>query len=98
MVVDFTGTSPCSRKGVNVPINYTTAIPIRAALHRRPGYPQQRGLAGTFSGVSAAGHDSLGSHPAPVAMRHIIGHLTSDLVIGCLDQALPGGFPPKAVR
>ena len=33
--------------------------------------------------------------PAPVAMRHTIGQLMPDLVLGCLHQALPGRVPAE---
>ena len=33
--------------------------------------------------------------PAPVAMRHCIGQLMPDLVLGCLHQALPGQIPAE---
>jgi N-methylhydantoinase B len=34
-------------------------------------------------------------HPAPVAMRHTIGQLLPDLVLGCLHQAMPGAVPAE---
>lgn len=66
MVADFTGTSPCSRKGVNVPINYTaayTTFGLRCIVGR--GIPDKRRLAGTFSRVSSSGDDSVGSTAGP---------------------------------
>lgn len=34
-------------------------------------------------------------HPAPVAMRHTLGQMTPDLVLGCLHQALPDIVPAE---
>ncbi|MGI9506312.1 MAG: hydantoinase B/oxoprolinase family protein, partial [Geminicoccaceae bacterium] len=34
-------------------------------------------------------------HPAPVALRHIIGHMIPDTVFGALDQILPGIVPAE---
>ncbi len=28
-------------------------------------------------------------HPYPVSVRHVIGHLLPDLMMGCLHQAVP---------
>ena len=33
--------------------------------------------------------------PAPVAMRHTLGQVTPDLVLGCLAQALPDRVPAE---
>jgi N-methylhydantoinase B len=35
------------------------------------------------------------TRPAPVAMRHGIGHTLPDVVFGCLDQAMPGRVPAQ---
>lgn len=97
MVADFTGTSPCSRKGVNVPINYTaayTTFGLRCIVGR--GIPNNAGSLAPFRVSAPPGTILSAPPPAPVAMRHIIGHLTSDLVIGCLDQALPGVVPAES--
>ncbi len=34
-------------------------------------------------------------HPAPVALRHVIGHMIPDTVYGALDQLLPGIVPAE---
>jgi N-methylhydantoinase B len=97
MLADFAGTSPCSTKGVNVPLNYTlayTTFGLRCILGR--GIPNNAGSLAPFR-VSAPLDTILSApRPAPVAMRHVIGHLASDLVIGCLDQATPGIVPAES--
>lgn len=40
--------------------------------------------------VSSPAHIFNAARPAPVALRHVIGHLVPDLILGALDQALPG--------
>jgi N-methylhydantoinase B len=97
ITADFTGTSPWSSKGVNVPINYTaayTTFGLRCILGR--GIPNNAGSLAPFRVTAPEGTILSAPRPAPVAMRHIIGHLTSDLVIGCLDDALPGIVPAES--
>jgi N-methylhydantoinase B len=97
MVADFSGSSPCSEKGVNVPINYTAAYAtfgLRCVVGR--GIPNNAGSLAPFRVTAAESTILSAPRPAPVAMRHIFGHLVSDLVIGCLDQAIPGVVPAES--
>ncbi|SEO57107.1 hydantoinase B/oxoprolinase family protein [Amycolatopsis saalfeldensis] len=85
--VDFDGSSPQSRRGINVVLNYTRAyasFAVKAAIS--PEVPHN---AGSFRPVHVTAPE--GSvlncvEPAPVASRHLIGHFLPSLLIG----ALPG--------
>ena len=96
IATDFTGTSPCSRYGINVPLNYTAAYSvfgIRCVVG--PGIPNNAGSLAPFVVSAPRGCILNAPFPAPVAMRHTIGQLTCDLVLGCLHQALPGRVPAE---
>lgn len=94
--LDFDGTSPCSKKGINVPINYATAYSVYA-LRTIIGsdIPNNAGSLEPFRVVGPPGCILNAQHPAPVAMRHTLGQLTPDLVFGCLHQALPDRVPAE---
>jgi N-methylhydantoinase B len=94
--IDFTGTSPCSNKGINVPLNYATAYSVfalRCAL--APDIPNNAGSLAPFTVTAPPGCILNAQHPAPVAMRHTLGQMTPDLVFGCLHQALPDRVPAE---
>ncbi|HCP74828.1 MAG TPA: hydantoinase [Ktedonobacter sp.] len=91
MFIDFAGSSPQSRWGINVVLNYTYAyasFAIKVAVS--PEVPHN---AGSFRPVHVTA--PLGSilncvDPAPVASRHMIGHFLPGVIFGALSQALPG--------
>ena len=96
IVTDFTGTSPCSRYGINVPLNYAAAYSVfgvRCVVG--PDIPNNAGSLAPFVVSAPEGCILNAPFPAPVAMRHTIGQLTCDLVLGCLHQALPGRVPAE---
>ncbi|MEV4598900.1 hydantoinase B/oxoprolinase family protein [Amycolatopsis sp. NPDC049253] len=85
--VDFAGSSPQSRRGINVVLNYTRAyasFAVKAAIS--PEVPHN---AGSFRPVHVSAPEGSVLNclpPAPVASRHLIGHFLPSLLIG----ALPG--------
>jgi N-methylhydantoinase B len=94
--LDFTGTAPCSAKGINVPLNYAAAYSV-FALRCIIGanIPNNAGSLAPFKVSAPAGCILNALPPSPVAMRHTIGQLTPDLVYGCLHQALPDKVPAE---
>lgn len=94
--VDFAGTSGMSPRGINVPITYTQAYAsfgIRCLVGSR--IPNNSGSLGPI-GVSAPQGCILNApRPAAVAVRHVIGQMLPDVVIGCLARALPGAAPAE---
>jgi len=96
MVVDFAGTSGCSSKGINVPLNYATAYTVFALRCLiGPDIPNNAGSLAPFSVTGPPGCILNALRPAPVAMRHTLGQMTPDLVLGCLAQALPDRVPAE---
>ncbi|WP_372574152.1 hydantoinase B/oxoprolinase family protein [Ruegeria jejuensis] len=96
MHVDFSGTSGCSGKGINVPLNYATAYTVFALrCIVGPDIPNNAGSLAPFTVGGPAGCILNAQRPAPVAMRHTLGQLTPDLVFGCLHQALPDLVPAE---
>ena len=96
IVTDFAGSSSCSRYGINVPLNYTAAYSvfgIRCVVG--PTIPNNAGSLAPFVVTAPEGSILNAPFPAPVAMRHTIGQLMPDLVLGCLHQALPGRIPAE---
>lgn len=94
--LDFTGTSGCSRKGINVPLNYATAYAVFAMrCIIGPDIPNNAGSLEPFVVAGPEGCILNAQRPAPVAMRHTLGQMTPDLVLGCIAQALPDRVPSK---
>jgi N-methylhydantoinase B len=94
--LDFTGTSGCSRYGINVPLNYGTAYAVFALrCIIGPEIPNNAGSLEPFTVTAPKGCILNAQPPAPVAMRHTLGQMTPDLVYGCLHQALPCKIPAE---
>lgn len=96
IVLDYDGTSPCSPKGINVPLNYATAYSV-FALRCIIGaeIPNNAGSLEPFRVVGPPGCILNAQPPVPVAMRHSLGQMTPDLVYGCLSQAMPDKVPAE---
>jgi len=92
--VDYTGSSPQSRHGVNVVLNYTrayTSFAIKAAL--APEVPHNAGSFRPVTVVAPEGSVLNCVEPAPVASRHLVGHFLPSLLFDALRDAVPGGLP-----
>lgn len=88
--VDFAGSDPASRYGINVPIIYTKAYACYALkCVIAPDIPNNWASLALFT-ISSPENILNAPRPAPVAVRHVIGHLVPDLVLGALAKALPG--------
>jgi len=88
--VDFTGSSPVSAKGINVPVIYTKAYASYALkCIIAPDIPNNWASLEAFT-ISSPENILNAPRPAPVSVRHVIGHLVPDLVLGALAKALPG--------
>lgn len=95
--LDFSGTSPCSRYGINVPINYTAAYSVFALRCVIGGaIPNNYGSLSPFRVSAPEGSILNAPRPAPVAMRHTIGHFVADLALGCLADVLPDRIPAES--
>ena len=93
---DFTGTSGMSRFGVNVPEVYTRAYScfgLKCAI--APHVPNNAGSLEPFRISAPEGCILAARRPAPVSVRHILGHFLPDLVLGALHKAMPGSVPAE---
>ncbi|AEQ53780.1 hydantoinase B/oxoprolinase family protein [Pelagibacterium halotolerans] len=88
--VDFTGSDAMSRWGINVPLIYTKAYACYAIkCVVAPDIPNNSASLAALT-VSAPENILNASRPAPVSLRHVIGHMVPDLVLGALAKVLPG--------
>ncbi len=88
--VDFSGTDPMSRWGINCPIIYSKAYACYALkCVVAPDIPNNAASLAFFT-VHSPVNILNAVRPAPVALRHIFGHMVPDLVLGALAQAMPG--------
>ena len=93
---DFAGTSGMSRFGVNVPEVYTRAYAcygLKCAI--APEVPNNTGSLEPFEISAPEGCILAARRPAPVSVRHVLGHLVPDVVLGALHQAMPGTVPAE---
>jgi N-methylhydantoinase B len=89
--IDFAGSSPQSRRGINVVMNYTHAyasFAIKAAVS--PEVPHNEGAFRPVHVSAPRGSILNCEEPAAVASRHLIGHFLPGVIFGALAQALPG--------
>jgi N-methylhydantoinase B len=94
--VDFTGTSPQSRRGINVPLAYTTAYTVFGlGCVVASKIPNNAGSLGPLTVAAPAGSILNAPKPAPVAIRHVIGQMLPDVVFGCLRQVIPERVPAE---
>ena len=94
--VDFTGSSPVSSFGINVPMLYTTAYTafgVKCLV--APAIPNNAGSLAPITVSAPEGSILNAPRPCAVAIRHVIGHVLPDVVFGCLHQALPHGAPAE---
>lgn len=93
---DFAGTSGMSKFGVNVPEVYTRAYAcygLKCAI--APDVPNNYGSLVPFDIVAPEGCILAARRPAPVSIRHVLGHLVPDVVLGALSQAMPTVVPAE---
>ncbi|MDQ2801357.1 MAG: hydantoinase B/oxoprolinase family protein [Pseudomonadota bacterium] len=88
--VDYAGTSGLSTRGINVPPAYCRAYScfgIKCVV--APEVPNNWASLEPFRMRIPEGCILHAPHPYPVSVRHVIGHLLPDLMMGCLHQAVP---------
>jgi N-methylhydantoinase B len=90
LLIDYAGSSPASRRGINVVMNYTEAYTTYGVkVIVSPDVPNNEGAFRPLRITAPAGSILNVPHPAPVAARHVIGHFLPHVVAGALGQALP---------
>jgi N-methylhydantoinase B len=99
LTADFAGTSGPSPFGVNVPEVYTRAYACFALKCTiAPEVPNNVGSLDPFDITAPEGSILAARRPAPVSVRHVLGHLVPDVVLGALHHACPKRFPLKGPR
>ena len=96
ILTDFTGTSGVDKKGINCPLVYTKAYAcyaLKCAI--APEIPNNAASLAPFRLEAPEGTIVNAVHPAPVALRHIIGHFVPDAVYNALDKILPSLVPAE---
>jgi len=96
ILADFDGTSPVDPKGINVPMVYTQAYAcygLKCAI--APEIPNNAASLAPFVITAPEGTILYAPHPAPVALRHVIGHMIPDTVLGALHKLRPGTIPAE---
>jgi N-methylhydantoinase B len=96
ILCDFAGTSGLDRKGINVPLVYTKAYAcyaLKCAI--APDIPNNAASLAPFEITAPVNSIVNALHPAPVALRHVIGHMIPDAVYNALDKILPELVPAE---
>ena len=96
IVADFEGTSPPSPKGINCPLIYSAAYAcyaIKCAI--APDIPNNQASLKPFRIVAPTNCILNAQRPAPVSVRHVLGHLVPDAVLGAIHKMLPGRVPAE---
>ncbi len=94
--VDYTGTDAQVRRGINVPIAYTTAYTVfglGCVVSAR--IPNNAGSLAPLTVSAPPGTILNAQKPAPVLLRHVIGQMLPDMAFGCLRQAVPERVPAE---
>jgi len=94
--VDYAGTSPASRFGINSPKCYTdayTSYGVKCIV--APGIPNNAGSLEAIT-VSAPEESIVNPlRPRAVTARHVIGQMLPELVFGCFAAPLAGNVPAE---
>ena len=94
--IDFDGSSGISAFGINVPLNYTEAYAsfgVRCVVGN--DIPNNAGSLAPVTVRAPVGSILNAEPPAAVSARHALGQMLPDVVLGCLDQAMPGVVPAE---
>jgi len=96
VVLDFTGSSPASTRGINLVYNYTNAYAsFGARCIIGPHIPNNSGSLSTVRVEAPVGSILNVEHPWPVCARHIVGQFLPEAVMGCLAQIVPDRVPAE---
>jgi len=96
ILCDWAGTSGVDKKGINVPLVYTKAYAcyaLKCAI--APEIPNNAASLAPFEVTAPENTIVNAPFPAPVALRHVIGHMVPDTVYAALDRLLPDLVPAE---
>jgi N-methylhydantoinase B len=96
IVSDFTGSSGLDKKGINCPLVYAKAYACYALkVAIAPEIPNNAASLAPFE-IEAPENSIVNAlHPAPVALRHVVGHFVPDAVYDAFDKIVPGLVPAE---
>ncbi len=96
IISDFEGSSGLDKKGINCPLVYAKAYAcyaLKCAI--APEIPNNAASLAPFEIQAPVNSIVNAIHPAPVALRHIVGHFVPDTVYNALDKILPNLVPAE---
>ncbi|CAM5221119.1 N-methylhydantoinase B OS=Bosea thiooxidans OX=53254 GN=SAMN05660750_04684 PE=4 SV=1 [Bosea thiooxidans] len=96
VLCDWAGTSGVDKNGINVPLVYTkayTCYALKCAI--APEIPNNAASLEPFRITAPENTIVNAVWPAPVALRHIIGHMVPDTIYDALDKLLPDLVPAE---
>ncbi|MFN3892302.1 MAG: hydantoinase B/oxoprolinase family protein [Beijerinckiaceae bacterium] len=94
--IDFSGSSPVSKYGINCPIGYThayTSFGVKCLV--APRLANNAAVLDRIVVTAPEGVIVNAPFPAPVTARALIGQMLPDLAFGCFEQAMPGRAPAE---
>ncbi|MFN0022591.1 MAG: hydantoinase B/oxoprolinase family protein [Parvularculaceae bacterium] len=94
--IDFSGTSPVSPRGINVPLTYTQAYAsfgARCVIGNE--VPNNAGSLGVVRVTAPEGSILNAPRPCAVSARHTAGQMLPDVVLGALGKAIPERTPAE---
>jgi N-methylhydantoinase B len=94
--IDFSGTSPVSAAGINVPHAYTEAYAsfgVRCVVGN--DIPNNAGSLGVIRVTAPDGCLLNAKPPRAVSARHAVGQMLPDVILGCLAQVVPERVPAE---
>ncbi|MEM8979774.1 MAG: hydantoinase B/oxoprolinase family protein [Pseudomonadota bacterium] len=96
ILTDFEGTSGLDKKGINCPLVYAKAYACYALkVAIAPEIPNNAASLAPFEITAPENSIVHALHPAPVALRHIVGHFVPDAVYDAFDKIVPGLVPAE---
>ena len=96
IVSDFTGSTGLDKKGINCPLVYAKAYACYALkVAIAPEIPNNAASLAPFEITAPENTIVNALHPAPVALRHIVGHFVPDAVYDAFDKIVPGLVPAE---
>lgn len=94
--IDFSGTSPVSKYGINCPICYTdayTSFGIKCIV--APRLANNAAVLARIVVSAPEGTIVNAPFPSPVTARALIGQMLPDVAFGCFEKAMPGQAPAE---
>ena len=91
VTIDYRGSSPQSRFGINESFNHTyayTIYPFKCMMN--PSVPNNDGFTRLFEVIAPEGSIVNCRDPAPVNARHLVGQLLQAAIFRALSDVLPG--------